>query len=65
MLENEVDKLVGSAGSGGLALSYGAPSLLEGPKKELTCPLCHSRQSFSATPSAGGVHPYPVRGSFK
>lgn len=61
MLENEVDKQLqtvspstgGNPAAGSLALGFGGgASLLEG-RKEIVCPLCHSKQSLSAIPSGG------------
>lgn len=61
MLENEVDKQLqtvspstgGNPAAGSLSLPFGAGASLLESRKEVVCPLCHSKQSFSAIPSGG------------
>lgn len=54
MLENEVDKLTMPQFQSNqqMSLAFGGPSVLDS-KKEIVCPLCHSKQVFSSLPSAG------------
>ena len=43
----------GNPAAGSLSLPFGAGASLLESRKEVVCPLCHSKQSFSAIPSGG------------